>query len=53
MKIEDLSRLELSAQLLFIRDYLPDAWDYLNGNGAAQLPKFDDDDEMIGGNDNE
>ena len=50
MDLKTLKTLDLKQQLLFVESYLPDAWEYLNdiaGRTKAELPKFDDNDEMI------
>ena len=48
MELKSLSKLDLKQQLLFVESYLPDAWEYLHDISTAKLPKFDDNDEMIG-----
>jgi len=44
---EELRKLSIKEQLLFVESYLPDAWEYLHDINGAQLPKFDDNDEWI------
>ena len=52
MELKALKDLDLKQQLLFVESYLPDAWEYLHDTNGVQLPKFDDDDEMIVKGDN-
>ena len=48
MKVSDnLSKMNLKDQLLFIESYLPDAWEYLHDIAKAELPKFDENDEVV------
>jgi len=44
---EELRKLSIKEQLLFVESYLPDAWEYLHDINGAQLPKFDDNDEWV------
>ena len=44
--LKALKGLSLRQQLLFCEAYLPDAWEYLHDTNA-QLPKFDDNDELM------
>ena len=46
-ELKALKDLDLKQQLLFVESYLPDAWEYLHDTVGLQLPKFDDDDEMV------
>lgn len=39
--------LTLQEQLLYIKRHFPEAWEFLNEEHDAKLPKFDDDDEVI------
>ena len=39
--------MTLKEQLLYIETHLPDAWEYLHDISKAELPKFDDNDEVI------
>lgn len=50
--IKKLRELDLKQQLLFCEAYLPDAWEYLKDTNGVQLPKFDDNDELIVKGDN-
>jgi hypothetical protein len=45
--LKKLRGLDLRQQLLFVESYLPDAWEYLHDTADVQLPKFNDDDEVI------
>jgi hypothetical protein len=45
--IKKLREMSLKQQLLFCESYLPDAWEYLHDTADVQLPKFDDNDEVI------
>ena len=47
MELKSLKALDLKQQLLFVESYLPDAWEYLNDINGVQLPKFDDNDEVV------
>lgn len=47
MELKALKDYDLRQQLLFCEAYLPDAWEYLHDIAGVQLPKFDDDDEVI------
>lgn len=44
--LKTLKGLSLRQQLLFCEAYLPDAWEHLHDT-SAQLPKFDDNDELM------
>lgn len=46
-ELKALKDLDLKQQLLFVESYLPDAWEYLHDTAGLQLPKFDDDDEIV------
>jgi len=50
--LKALKDLDLRQQLLFCEAYLPDAWEYLHDISGVQLPKFDDNDELITEGDN-
>ena len=50
--LKALKDLDLRQQLLFCEAYLPDAWEYLHDINGVQLPKFDDNDELITEGDN-
>lgn len=52
MELKALKDYDLRQQLLFCEAYLPDAWEYLRDMAGVQLPKFDDDDELIGRDNN-
>ena len=46
--LKSLGQMSLDKQLLFVESYLPDAWEYLHDiASAAELPIFDDNDDMI------
>lgn len=45
--LKALKDLDLRQQLLFVESYLPDAWEYLNDINGVQLPKYDDNDELV------
>lgn len=47
MELKALKDLDLKQQLLFCESYLPDAWEYLQDIAGVQLPKFDDNDEVV------
>lgn len=47
MEASNLKKLSVKAQLLFVEAYLPDAWEYLHDIAKAELPQFDEDDEVI------
>jgi len=47
MELKSLKNLDLKQQLLFVESYLPDAWEYLRDTAGVQLPKFDDNDEIV------
>lgn len=47
MELKALKDLDLKQQLLFCESYLPDAWEYLRDMAGVQLPKFDDNDEVV------
>lgn len=47
MELKALKDLDLKQQLLFCESYLPDAWEYLRDIAGVQLPKFDDNDEVV------
>ena len=42
-----LRNLSVKEQLIFAESYLPDAWEFLHDTAQAELPKFDDNDEII------
>jgi len=42
---EELRKLNIKEQLLFVESYLPDAYEYLTD--TVRLPKFDENDEII------
>lgn len=42
---EELRKLSIKEQLLFVESYLPDAYEYLTDTG--RLPTFDDNDEWV------
>lgn len=46
-ELKALKDLDLKQQLLFVESYLPDAWEYLRDTAGVQLPKFDDNDEVV------
>ena len=46
-ELKALKNLDLKQQLLFVESYLPDAWEYLRDTAGVQLPKFDDNDEVV------
>ena len=45
--LKTLKDLDLRQQLLFCEAYLPDAWEYLRDIAGVQLPKFDDNDDLV------
>lgn len=47
MELKALKDLDLKQQLLFVESYLPDAWEYLHDIAGVQLPKYDDNDEVV------
>lgn len=47
MELKALKDYDLRQQLLFCEAYLPDAWEYLRDIAGVQLPKFDDNDEVV------
>ena len=49
MEIKALKSLDLKQQLLFCESFLPDAWEYLSDAGNTCLPKYDDNDEIVTG----
>jgi hypothetical protein len=44
---EELRKLSIKEQLLFVESYLPDAWEYLHDINGVPLPKYDDNDEVV------
>ena len=51
--LKSLGQMSLDRQLLFVESYLPDAWEFLHDLQQVQLPKFDDNDNMIFGSEEE
>ena len=52
--LKSLGQMSLDKQLLFVESYLPDAWEYLHDIASgAELPIFDDNDDMIFGSEEE
>lgn len=49
MEIKALKSLDLKQQLLFVESYLPDAWEYLHDTQQVKLPRYDDNDEIVTG----
>jgi hypothetical protein len=47
MIIVDFKTMSLKEQLFFIETHLPDAWEYLHDIAKAELPKFDENDEIV------
>ncbi len=39
--------MTLEEQLLYVETHFPDAWEYLHDIAGVQLPKFDDNDEVV------
>ena len=46
-ELKALRNLNLKQQLLFVESYLPDAWEYLRDTAGVQLPKYDDNDDLV------
>ena len=44
---EELRKLSIKEQLLFVESYLPDAWEYLHDTAGVPLPKYDENDELV------
>lgn len=42
-----LRKLNTQEQILFVESYLPDAWEYLHDISKVELPKFDENDNMV------
>ena len=42
---DELRKLNIKEQLLFVESYLPDAYEYLADTG--RLPTFDDNDDLV------
>ena len=51
--LKSLGQMSLDKQLLFVESYLPDAWEFLHDINKAELPHFDDNDDMIFGSEEE
>lgn len=47
MTAESLKMLTPKEQLIFVEEYLPDAWNLLQGIASTELPRYDDNDEVI------
>ena len=43
----NFERMSLKDQLLYIETHMPDAWEYLHDIAKAELPKYDEDDEVV------
>ncbi len=39
--------MTLAEQLLYVETHFPDAWEYLHDTAGVQLPKYDDNDEVV------
>lgn len=48
-----LRTLSTKEQLLFAESFLPDAWEYLHDIPKSELPKYDDNDEIVKEDDDE
>jgi hypothetical protein len=44
---EELRKLSIKEQLLFVESYLPDAWEYLHDTADVPLPTYDDNDDLV------
>lgn len=43
----NFERMSLKDQLIYIETHMPDAWEYLHDISKAELPKYDEDDEVV------
>ena len=43
----NFERMSLKDKLLYIETHMPDAWEYLHDIAKAELPKYDEDDEVV------